>query len=156
MAREASTYRSARNTARALLSQAPGARSAAVNAASRQAARRVVAGRGARSVAQAMKPALANGAKSAAAPMAEQVVRSAPRALGRPAGRFVPGVNIAIAAADTVTCATTWRDPNASAGKKIASTVTMVGSWAAASNVPVVSTVGAGISTVSSWVGSFF
>lgn len=72
------------------------------------------------------------------------------------AGRFAPGVNIAIAAMDTANAYSTVRDPNASTGKKVTSVITAIGSVASATNIPVVSQVGAVVSTVSSIAGIFF
>ncbi len=68
----------------------------------------------------------------------------------------MPGVNVAIAAADTAAAYATITDPTASPGKKITSGITAVGSVVAATNIPVVSQVGAAVSTVSSFLGSFF
>ena len=68
------------------------------------------------------------------------------------AGRFAPGVNIAIAAVDGAG-AVDPADPNASTTKKVTSVITALGSVAAATNIPIVSQVGAAVSTVSSVVG---
>lgn len=76
--------------------------------------------------------------------------------LAKAAGRFAPGVNIAIAALDTANFAATMADPKASTGAKITSGITAAGSILAATNIPVVSQIGAGISLVSSFVGSWF
>lgn len=84
------------------------------------------------------------------------VARAGAKVLGKAAGRFVPGANIAMAAVDTASFVNTLRDPKASVGAKITSGVTALGSIAAATNIPIVSQVGAGISTVSSIIGSFF
>ncbi|WP_199243259.1 hypothetical protein [Vitiosangium sp. GDMCC 1.1324] len=69
-------------------------------------------------------------------------------------GRFVPGANVAIAAADTAAFVSTMRDKNASVGKKVTAGITAAGSVLAATNIPVVSQVGGAISTVSSIVGA--
>jgi hypothetical protein len=87
---------------------------------------------------------------------ASTVARAGAAAAGRAAGRFVPGVNVAIAAADTAAFVNTLRDPKASVGSRVTAGVTALGSIAAATNIPVVSQVGAAVSTVSSFVGSFF
>ncbi len=76
--------------------------------------------------------------------------------LARAAARFAPGVNIAMAAIDTGIAVATLADPKASTGSKITSCITAVGSIAAATNIPVVSQIGAGVSIVSSFVGGFF
>lgn len=76
--------------------------------------------------------------------------------LGKAAARFAPGMNIAIAAMDTANFAATMMDDKASTGKKIFSGLTAAGSIAAATNIPVVSQIGAGVSAISGLVGSFF
>lgn len=65
-------------------------------------------------------------------------------------GRFAPGANIAIAVLDTASFVNTLRDPNASTGKKVLSGITAAGSIVAATNIPVVSQVGAAVLTVTS------
>jgi predicted HicB family RNase H-like nuclease len=84
------------------------------------------------------------------------VAKAGTKALGKAAGRFAPGVNVAIAVADSASFVKTLRDPKASVGAKITSGVTALGSIAAATNIPVVSQVGAGVSLVSSVVGGWF
>ncbi len=76
--------------------------------------------------------------------------------IARAAARFAPGVNIAMAAIDTGIAVATLRDPKASTGSKITSCITAAGSIAAATNIPVVSQIGAGVSIVSSFIGGFF
>lgn len=76
--------------------------------------------------------------------------------VARAGGRFVPGLNVAIAAADTATAISTLRDPNASRGRQVTSVITAIGSVAAATNIPIVSQVGGAVSAVSSFVGAFF
>lgn len=71
------------------------------------------------------------------------------------AGRFVPGLNIGLAALDVGQAARTWADPKSTTGAKVTSTISAAGSVAAATNIPIVSQVGAGISAVSSLVGAF-
>jgi hypothetical protein len=71
----------------------------------------------------------------------------------RLAGRFAPGLNIAMAGVDTAIAARTLSDPNASVASKVTSSITAAGSIAAATNIPIVSQVGAGISAVSSIAG---
>jgi len=72
----------------------------------------------------------------------------------RAGGRFVPGVNVAIAAADTAAFVSTMRDKKASVGKKVTAGITAAGSVLAATNIPIVSQVGGAVSTVSSIVGA--
>jgi hypothetical protein len=82
-------------------------------------------------------------------------VRAAAASLGKTSARFVPGLNVAIAALDTANAAATIADPKASAGKKITAGVTAVASIVSATNVPILSQIGAGVSGVSSVVGAF-
>ncbi|HEX5751453.1 MAG TPA: hypothetical protein VFZ09_34845 [Archangium sp.] len=70
------------------------------------------------------------------------------------AGRFAPGVNIGIAALDTALAAKTIADPNASIASKVTSGITAAGSIVAATNIPIVSQVGAAVSTASSVAGA--
>jgi hypothetical protein len=70
------------------------------------------------------------------------------------AGRFAPGVNIGIAALDTAMAAKTIADPNASVASKVTSGITAAGSIVAATNIPIVSQVGAAVSTASSVAGA--
>ncbi|RKH06705.1 hypothetical protein D7V97_22290 [Corallococcus sp. CA053C] len=93
---------------------------------------------------EAGEVALKAGAKAAAGTAAKTL------------GRFAPGVNVAIAAIDVANAGATLMDKNASTGKKVTSVITAVGSIAAATNIPVVSQIGAAVSTVSSIVGAFF
>jgi hypothetical protein len=72
----------------------------------------------------------------------------------RLAGRFAPGLNIAMAGVDTAIAARTLSDPNASVASKVTSSITAAGSIAAATNIPIVSQVGAGISAASSIAGA--
>lgn len=92
----------------------------------------------------------------AATTVGRTLVSNGARVAAKAGGRFVPGMNVVIAAADTATAVQTWRDPKASMGKKVTATITAVGSIAAATNIPVVSQVGAGVSAVSSFVGGLF
>jgi hypothetical protein len=71
----------------------------------------------------------------------------------RTGGRFVPGLNAGIAAADTATAIATLSS-NASGWKKTTSVITAVGSIAAATNIPGISQGGAVLSTLSSLAGS--
>jgi hypothetical protein len=69
------------------------------------------------------------------------------------AGRFAPGLNIGIAALDAGIAARTWADPKSTTAAKVTSTITAAGSAAAATNIPIVSQIGAGISAASSITG---
>ncbi len=73
---------------------------------------------------------------------------------GKAGGRFVPGVNVAIATADTAAFVSTLNDKNASVGKKVTAGITAAGSVLAATNIPIVSQVGGAVSTASSIVGA--
>lgn len=81
---------------------------------------------------------------------------SAGRIAARGLGRLVPAANTGIALLDSAEAVRAWRDPNASTGRRITSTLTAAGSWVAATNIPVVSQLGAAFSTLSSIVGSWF
>jgi hypothetical protein len=111
-----------------------------LNGTSRTAARQVL-GRTATAAGRAAAPAVA---RAAAGPAA------------RAAGRFVPGANVAIAALDTARFVSDMRNPNASTGTRIASGVTALGSIAAATNIPVVSQVGAGVAAVGGVIRGLF
>lgn len=78
------------------------------------------------------------------------------RIAARTAGRFVPGANVAIAALDINEARRAFQDPNAGVGRRTTAVITALGSVAAASNIPVVSQVGAVVSTLSSAIGAFF
>lgn len=69
------------------------------------------------------------------------------------AGRFAPGLNIAMAGVDTAIAARTLSDPKSSVASKVTSSITAAGSIAAATNIPIVSQVGAGVSALSSITG---
>ncbi len=104
----------------------------------------------------AAKKALQEGGEAAAKAAAKAVAKGALKTGAKAAGRFVPGLNVGIAALDTAAAAATLADPKASTGKKITSCITAAGSIVAATNIPVVSQIGAAVSTVSSFIGSFF
>lgn len=70
------------------------------------------------------------------------------------AGRFAPGLNVGIAALDTANAARTIADPKASVAAKVTSGITAAGSIVAATNIPVVSQIGAAVSTASTVVGA--
>ena len=83
-------------------------------------------------------------------------LRTTGRIAARAAGRFVPGANVAIAALDINEARRAFQDPNASVGRRTTAVITALGSAAAASNIPVVSQVGAVVSTISSAIGAWF
>lgn len=114
---------------------------------------RAVAGSASRAAAKATLQGASHAAVEAAA---HAGAKAATGALSRAAARFAPGVNVAMAAIDTGVAVATLADPKASTGKKIASCITAAGSIAAATNIPIVSQVGAAVSTVSALVGAFF
>lgn len=100
----------------------------------------------------AARNVLRQGSKGAAKASA----KAAAKGVGKAAGRFVPGMNIAIAGLDTAQAAATLADPKASTGKKVTSVITAAGSIVGATNIPVVSQIGSGVSMVSDFIGSFF
>jgi hypothetical protein len=114
---------------------------------------RTIMGAGTRAAARAELRAAAGGAARAATSAA---VHSGAGALGRAAARFAPGVNVAVAAMDVGIAAATLANPDASTTSKVTSVITAAGSIAAATNIPIVSQVGAAVSVVSSFVGGLF
>ena len=104
----------------------------------------------------AAKAALREGGKAAGEAALKAGARAAEGALAKGAARFAPGLNIAIAVLDTASMVATLADPKASTGAKVFSCITAVGSIAAATNIPIVSQVGAAVSIVSGFIGSFF
>ncbi len=70
------------------------------------------------------------------------------------AGRFAPGLNVGIAALDVGIAIKTITDPKASVAAKVTSGITALGSVAAATNIPIVSQVGAAVSIASTAVGA--
>lgn len=70
------------------------------------------------------------------------------------AGRFAPGLNVGIAALDVGIAIKTITDPNASVAAKVTSGITALGSVVAATNIPVVSQIGAAVSIASTAVGA--
>ncbi|MBO9539519.1 hypothetical protein J7643_02900 [bacterium] len=69
---------------------------------------------------------------------------------GKAAARFAPGVNVAMAAVDAKHAYDVWRDPKSTGWQKGCASVTAVGSALAATNIPVVSQIGAAVSIASS------
>lgn len=112
-----------------------------------------ILGSGTRSAAKA---ALATVGREAGEAAVKAGAKAAAGTAAKTLGRFAPGVNVAIAAIDVANAGATLMDKNAGVGKKVTSVITAVGSVAAATNIPVVSQVGAAVSTVSSIVGAFF
>jgi hypothetical protein len=102
------------------------------------------------------KTVLAEGGEAAAKAATKAVAKTGLKTAAKAAGRFVPGANVAIAALDTATAAATLADPKANLGQKTTACITAAGSILAATNIPVVSQVGAAVSAVSSFIGSFF
>ncbi|RKH43533.1 hypothetical protein [Corallococcus sicarius] len=112
-----------------------------------------ILGSGTRSAAKA---ALSTAGREAGEVALKAGAKAAAGTAAKTLGRFAPGVNVAIAAIDVANAGATLMDKNASTGKKVTSVITAVGSIAAATNIPVVSQIGAAVSTVSSIVGAFF
>jgi hypothetical protein len=104
----------------------------------------------------AAKAVLREGGEAAAKAATKAVAKSGLKTAAKAAGRFVPGANIAIAGLDTAAAVATLADPKANVGQKVTSVITAAGSIVAATNIPVVSQVGAAVSAVSSFIGSFF
>lgn len=104
---------------------------------------------------KAARALLYKGGAEAAEAATKAVGKGLLKSTAKAAGRFVPGVNIGIAAADTAAFAATASDPKASWSKIIASGITAGGSIVAATNVPGLSQAGAAVSTVSSFIGAF-
>ncbi|MFY2560635.1 hypothetical protein ACN469_23735 [Corallococcus terminator] len=103
-----------------------------------------------------VRPALKDAATRAFEGASTAARRALPTAAAKAAGRFVPGLNWAIAAADSAAALATLKSPTADPVKKLTAGITALGSIAAATNIPVVSQLGAGVSAVSSLVGSIF
>ncbi|MFZ5469768.1 MAG: hypothetical protein ACOZIN_10055 [Myxococcota bacterium] len=169
LAQNAQKFYGARSAAAAAFAQsAPEASKSVVKAASRAAARatfhngteaaatqaveRAVSGAGER----AAQAALREGSESAARAAAAATARAAAGPVSKAAGRFIPGVNVALAAVDSANATATLANPSAGVGKKVTSVITAAGSIAAATNVPVVSQAGAALSLASSFASGFF
>jgi hypothetical protein len=123
----------------------------------RKAGQKVAAG-GAHGLTDAAKNGLKTGdAIVDAAKGAEAAAKLGAKGAGtaaRMTGRFAPGLNIGIAAIDTAMAAKTISDPKASVASKVTSGITAAGSIVAATNIPIVSQVGAAVSTASSVAGA--
>ncbi|NVJ25809.1 MULTISPECIES: hypothetical protein [Myxococcus] len=160
LAGNVSNYRAAADAARAAFTQAaPEASAAAANRVATAAASEGVLGGSRQVMRNAAARAAGEGLEDAGrlgANAARTALRDGGTAVARAAGRFAPGLNVAIAAADTAAAASTLADPNASVGRRVTASVTALGSVAAATNIPLVSQTGAVVSTASSFVGAFF
>ncbi len=124
----------------------------ALQSSSRQIARngaRTAATAATKASTRAIRRAVGKAAGNAAASAARTAARGT---LAKTAGRFVPGLNVAIAGLDAAQAVSIQRDPNASTGKKVAGWVTAGASAVAATNIPVVSQIGAGVSVVSGFL----
>ncbi|MBM7116445.1 hypothetical protein [Archangium primigenium] len=115
-----------------------------------------VAGAAGRAAQAVTHSAPARMAARAAESVGEAAARSGLRTAAKSAARFVPGANVGMAIVDSATFVKNLRDPNASLGTKITSGITALGSIASATNIPIVSQVGAGVSMVSDFIGGFF
>lgn len=98
--------------------------------------------------------AVVSATKTAGGAAAKVAAKTGAKTAAKSAGRFVPGMNVAIAAVDTGIAATDIKkaidNPSTkNVTKAVLGSITAVGSIAAASNVPVVSQVGAGVAIVS-------
>ncbi len=112
--------------------------------------------RGAGASKEVAKGLLREGGEAAAKAASKAVAKGAMKTAAKAAGRFVPGANVAIAALDTANAVATFNDDKASAGKKFFAGATAAGSILAATNIPVVSQVGAAVSTLTSFLGSWW
>lgn len=150
--------------ARAMTERAPDAAREVVDRVARETAQNVLDGASRQVTRAAAASAAENGLEAAARAGANAARGAAPHVLastaGRAAGRFVPGLNAGIAIADSAAfgaeVANAIRTGQPNVGKLATSGITALGSIAAATNIPVVSQAGAVVSTVSSFVGSFF
>jgi len=158
-ARTGSIYGSAYNAARQAGGTGRVARAAAntATAAALQGTSRQVARNAARSAAtaaattgnRAAQRALGRAVGNAAGTAAR---RAAGSTLARTAGRFAPGLNVAIAGLDAAQAVAIQADPNSSTAKRAAGWVTAGASAVAASNIPIASQIGAGVSAVSGFL----
>ncbi|SEU37033.1 hypothetical protein [Stigmatella erecta] len=150
--------------AQAMAQNAPDAARSVVNRVAGETAQQVLDGASRQVTRNVAARAAGEGLEAAARAGASAARAAAPHVLaetaGRAASRFVPGLNVAIAAADTAAfgaeVASAVRSGNPNVGKLATGGITALGSIAAATNIPIVSQVGAGVSTVSSFIGSFF
>lgn len=108
-----------------------------------KAGKKVVAKAGDTAAGKAVNKAVAKAAEHAVAKTATKVAAKA-------AARFVPGANVAMAVADAHHAYKVMKDPKASGWQKGSAALTALGSAAAATNIPVVSQVGAAVATVAS------
>jgi hypothetical protein len=99
-----------------------------------------------KAVALGKRAATETGVKKAGAKLGGQAAKSAGKLALKSGGRFAPGANVAIAAADWYSAGKTLKDSKASDWKKGTKLATAAFSTVAATNIPVVSQVGAGLS----------
>lgn len=159
-----SNFRGIRDAAaRTVLERAPDAARGLVNRVAGETAQQVLDGASRQVTRAAAARVAGEGLEVTARAGATAAREAAPHVLaataGRAASRFVPGLNVAIAAADTVAFGSEVANAirgDVNPGKLVTSGITALGSIAAATNIPVVSQVGAAVSTVSSLIGSFF
>ena len=148
-------YRQVRQATRAAMDSATGFRprsNGTLNKLARNAAKSAVdAGKE-----RTLKTSLESGAKGLAKVAGKAALKEGEKIAAKTAGRFVPGANVAIAAVDTANFVAVMNDPKATNIKKATAGVTMVGDWAAATNIPVVSQGGAVLAAASDFVGALW
>jgi hypothetical protein len=99
------------------------------------------------------KPSAPDIKPSSVAGKADDIAKGLLKTGGKAAGRFVPGLNVAMAGLDIANAVTTIKDPKASLGDKVTSGIVAGGSVLAATNIPIVSQIGGAISTGASIAG---
>lgn len=109
-----------------------------------------------KAAAGAAKAASGTSKLAKAGAIAGKIAKGSGQIAGKAGARFVPGLNVAVAAMDTANAVSTLRDPKASTTSKVTSVITAAGSIAAATNIPIVSQVGGAVSAVSSFIGSIW
>ncbi|QRN94432.1 hypothetical protein JRI60_35615 [Archangium violaceum] len=100
-----------------------------------------------------IKPSAPDIKPSSVAGKADDIAKGLLKTGGKAAGRFVPGLNVAMAGLDIANAVTTIKDPKASLGDKVTSGIVAGGSVLAATNIPIVSQIGGAISTGASIAG---
>lgn len=131
-----------------------------------QAAAQAAASGGGRAAINATEAAARAVSRTGVSTTARVAMRAAPTAAHAAAGaaaragsRFVPGLNVAVAAADSTQAGLDiYRavNGNGSVGRAVLSSVTAAGSIVAATNVPIVSQIGAGVSAATGLVRDLF
>lgn len=170
---DVSTFVSARRAAMAAVrAAAPQVGREVADAAARSAARAAVRGASGAALQRVVARSVARTLPGTASRVASRaIVRSSTRLasraalrataqvgagpVSRAAGRFIPGVNVALAAVDVATASATVANPSASAGKKAVAVLTALGSVGAATNIPIVSQVGAAVSAAGAVATAF-